>query len=228
MDFVKNTVVFLPYVGSNYQVTKRTVFGKRLMFMGASHYCEHYCRKTGCGENCPFYGKYYFDQGRLYFGKKCEKFTNIVIGRYLEESNGKKEHWFKTFDKMFKQFTKTGEVSEETRKRILDNIIYFEYCEGAEGCDPYMHNQKLMEDFRNYQELENVVAQYKPNVLVVHGARVKKLIAHYAGVKDPQRCYATRIAGQSVDVLNLKHPADRYIKDLGVKEAIDKLGIKLV
>ena len=84
-ESVANSVVFDPVVGVDYQKHGRAYLGRRVMILGASHYCEHFCREKGCGPACAHYGKYYLELNggeRLYFGDCCERFTEIVYERY--------------------------------------------------------------------------------------------------------------------------------------------------
>lgn len=60
-------VFFQPYVGKDYTIGG--LFGKRIMVLGESHYCDE-----GCA-----------DCGNLINHRECMAFTNGVVGDYLNE-----------------------------------------------------------------------------------------------------------------------------------------------
>ena len=71
-------VFFKPFVGKDY--TTGGIFGKRIMVLGESHYCDEGC--TDCGNVANH--------------RECRTFTNGVVGDYLNEDKTR-ERWMSTF-----------------------------------------------------------------------------------------------------------------------------------
>ena len=71
-------VFFQPYVGKDY--TTGGLFGKRIMVLGESHYCDEGCADCGNVSN----------------HHECMAFTNSVVGDYLNEEKPR-ERWMSTF-----------------------------------------------------------------------------------------------------------------------------------
>lgn len=71
-------VFFQPFVGKDY--TTGGIFGKRIMVLGESHYCDEGC--TDCGSVANH--------------RECMAFTNGVVGDYLNEQKPR-ERWMSTF-----------------------------------------------------------------------------------------------------------------------------------
>ena len=63
-----NHIFFQPFVGKDY--ASGGMFGKRIMILGESHYCDEGC--SNCG-NCRLHGE-------------CTGFTQGVIKDYLDEN----------------------------------------------------------------------------------------------------------------------------------------------
>lgn len=70
MSEMENNIFFQPFVGKHY--ADGGMFGKRIMILGESHYCDEGC--TDCGD-C-----------RLH--RECMGFTQNVLADYLDETNG--------------------------------------------------------------------------------------------------------------------------------------------
>ena len=66
-----NKAFFQPYVGKDYSTGG--IFGKRIMVLGESHYCEEGC--TDCGNMANH--------------RECMAFTNGVVSDYLRDCRKK-------------------------------------------------------------------------------------------------------------------------------------------
>ena len=75
-----NNIFFQPFVGKHY--ADGGMFGKRIMILGESHYCDEGC--ADCGD-C-----------RLH--RECMGFTQNVLADYLDETN-ERQDWMRTFVK---------------------------------------------------------------------------------------------------------------------------------
>ncbi len=215
-----NNVVFLPVVGKSYKAHGRAYLGKRVMVLGASHYCEHYEDEKGCGKACAHYGKYHLKLvggERLYFGDCCERFTEIVYARYrsrlkVPKVTGKKNPnaWTGTFSRFYNSFFKDGNPSDKVRNRLLDHLVCTEYVQGAEARKSNENNGKLMKAQRNFDELVKTVKQFKPDVIIAWGPRAWEGLCQ--GIQNDANSNVVdekhvSLAGCCVTVIRTQHPS---------------------
>ena len=69
-----NNIFFQPFVGKDY--ASGGIFGKRIMVLGESHYCDKGCSDCGISRAHP----------------ECADFTKRVIADYLDPRN-EREGW---------------------------------------------------------------------------------------------------------------------------------------
>ena len=217
-ESVVNSVVFDPVVGVDYKKHGRAYLGRRVMILGASHYCEHFCWDKGCGPSCAHYGKYHLKLiggERLYFGKRCERFTEIVYERYCKRmkvprkpSDRKRpDGWMGTFSRFYNSFFKVGNPTDEERTRLLGHLVCTEYVQGSEAKEWKEHNDKLMKAQRNFDELTGQVKRLKPDVIIVWGPRAWREICARAGIDCRKEKSKVVLGGHQVELLNTPHPA---------------------
>ena len=104
---------FQPFVGASY--VNGGMFGKRIMVLGESHYCDEGC--ADCGD-CQVH-------------RDCIGFTQNVIRNYLDEGNDR-ENWMRTFVK-FERSLVGMETDWAMRRRIWDSVLFFNYLQVAMG-----------------------------------------------------------------------------------------------
>ena len=233
---IKNNVVFNPYVGKDYERNGKKFLGKRIMVVGASHYCEHYTSAAGCSNKCPHYGNYRFhNDNKWYFGKKCERFTEIVIERYRAQFGGKGEkNWFRTFSRFYNLFfnIESRMPNHEDRMRLLDHIVHTEYLQGAEGDNPKAHNMIEMTANRNFDEFAKMVACYKPNIVFFWGPRAWEELCRCCDINDrASDIHSALIGGIKVQLARVPHPSAYGrggLKKEHFQNQLKELGVKLV
>ena len=104
---------FRPWVGSSY--TSGGIFGKRLMILGESHYCEEGCVDCGNARVHP----------------ECCGFTNGVVSDYLNESL-ERQRWMSTYLK-FERSLVGHETDWPERKKIWNSVVFYNYLQVAMG-----------------------------------------------------------------------------------------------
>lgn len=183
-----NTVTFKPYVGSAYEKNKETEFKKRILVVGASHYCSYYKRETGCSPKCEYYGKK-SDVGRggkdRYCGKKCELLSEKIINAYRDNDQCKSSGWKRTFTKFTNSFINkraTG-FRMPANSDVFSHLVDVEYVQGVEGVSHDDTNQEVFSAERNFKELTKVIRKMKSEVVVLWGRRVVGQV--YAGFGKP-------------------------------------------
>lgn len=205
-------VTFLPVVGDKYYSQARRVLGRRVLVVGASHYCkDHFNHESGCSKHCKGFGKYHFccDGRDLYFGKRCENFTQVVYERYRERIGNKKDgNWFRTFSRFLNSFFCGGTPSHAERVRLLDHIACTEYMQGAEGDGPTARDDVAMAVERNFTELEKSIKLLKPDVIVFWGPRAWNVVCRRCGITNPMPdVQCAMIGARRVTIIRTPHPS---------------------
>ena len=100
-------IFFQPFVGKDY--ASGGIFGKRIMILGESHYCDEGC--ADCGD-C-----------RLH--RECMGFTQHVLGDYLDEGT-ERQNWMRTFLK-FERSLVGEETDQAMRLKIWNSVVFFNY-----------------------------------------------------------------------------------------------------
>lgn len=207
---IKNTVVFRPFIGKDYNAKGRKLLGRRVMVVGASHYCkDHFKVETGCSEKCRGYGKRRQpDSNKVWnFGRRCERFTQVVYECYRKYGG---EYWFGTFTRFYNSFFDgDGEgPSHSDRIKLLDHMVCTEYMQGVEGGGPHSNDDAEMAADRNFIELEKVVAEQKPDVIIFWGPRVWKEVCRHCKTDDSgPDIQFTKIGGRQVKIVRTPHPS---------------------
>ena len=110
---MSSNIFFQPFVGKDY--ANGGIFGKRIMILGESHYCDESC--TDCGD-CQLH-------------RECMNFTQQVLGDYLNE-NKERQNWMRTFLK-FERSLVGEETNQAMRLKIWNSVIFFNYLQVAMG-----------------------------------------------------------------------------------------------
>lgn len=226
-------VVFCPVVGKGYVNLGRDYLGRRVMIVGASNYCEHYCDTTGCGHKCAYYGKHLLEikGDPLDFGSHCERFTEVVYERYRAGLTRKEEpKWMRTFSRFYNSFFNGRTPTREERNSLLDHLVCTEYVQGSVADNGYQTNRRMMESDWNFTCLEKHVSDNKPDVVIVWGAGSWREICRRTGIADVSSAIQeVKIGGCKVTLLHVSHPASfgkhgfdrkafqRQLKTVGVK-----------
>lgn len=140
-------VFFQPFVGKDYQ--RGGIFGKRIMVLGESHYCEEGCADCGDVERHP----------------ECGLFTNGTMRNYLDE-NYPREDWTKTFLK-FERSLVGHETDWAERRKIWQSVLFFNYLQEAmsgprEAGTPPQYD-------RGSRAFYEVIDKYQPQYIIVWG-----------------------------------------------------------
>lgn len=147
---MSSNIFFLPFVGNGYY--SGGIFGKRIMVLGESHYCEE-----GCA-----------DCGNISVHRECMSFTNGVINDYLNE-NLPRQRWMSTFLKFERSLV--GHATEwEERRRIWQSVMFYNYLQVAMGGprkagtnEQYTHASHVF-----YEAID----KYLPQYIIVWGSRL--------------------------------------------------------
>jgi len=145
---------FRPWVGSTY--TTGGIFGKRVMILGESHYCDKGCADCSNARVHP----------------ECYAFTNGVVNDYLDESI-EREGWMSTYLK-FERSLVGHETDGKERRRIWDSVLFYNYLQTAMGGPRKAGTNKQYEEAA--EPFFEVLEQYRPQYVIVWGDRLWKYL----------------------------------------------------
>lgn len=150
MSEMENNMFFQPFVGKHY--ADGGMFGKRIMILGESHYCDEGC--ADCGD-C-----------RLH--RECMGFTQNVLADYLDETN-ERQDWMRTFVK-FERSLVGEETDQALRQKIWDSVVFFNYLQVAMGGP---REAGTSAQYRQAGEaFFEALDKYQPEYVVVWGKRL--------------------------------------------------------
>ena len=110
---MKDGVLFRPFVGASY--AGGGLFGKRIMVLGESHYCDEGC--ADCG-NCLRH-------------RECMEFTSGVVEQYLDRGV-ERQRWMQTLLK-FERSLVGCETDQAQSQRIWQSVVFYNYLQVAMG-----------------------------------------------------------------------------------------------
>lgn len=210
---METNIFYRPNVGKEYP--SGGIFGKRIMILGESHYCDEKCA----------------DCGLLSKHSKCAKFTEGVINDYLNEDK-KRETWMNTFVK-FERSLVGHTTNWEERHKIWQSVIFYNYLQSAVD-GPRKGGSKVQ--YKNAQKgFYEVIDKYKPEAIIAWGSR---LWNHLPGgsrwhwdkpiIIDDFKVLRGRYTlnnDESVKILKVYHPSGRYSWDWWFKAISEFLNI---
>ncbi|WP_337634072.1 hypothetical protein [Prevotella sp.] len=145
-----NNIFFQPFVGKDY--ANGGIFGKRIMILGESHYCDEGC--SNCGD-CRLHGE-------------CTGFTQGVIKDYIDE-NKERQDWMRTFVK-FERSLVGKETDQTLRLMIWNSVVFFNYLQVA------MRGPREAGTSAQYRQagdaLFEVMDKYQPEYVIAWGKRL--------------------------------------------------------
>ena len=145
-----SNVFFRPWVGSAYSTGG--IFGKRVMILGESHYCEEGCEDCGNARVHP----------------ECCAFTNGVVSDYLNESL-ERQRWMSTYLK-FERSLVGHETDWAERKNIWNSVVFYNYLQAAMGGPREAGTNRQYEEAA--EPFFEVLEQYRPQYVIVWGSRL--------------------------------------------------------
>ncbi|MBR0506471.1 MAG: hypothetical protein IJJ84_13800 [Kiritimatiellae bacterium] len=222
-------VTFLPVVGEKYALQGKRMLGRRVMVVGASHYCEHFEQVVGCNALCAHFGKYHFAYkgGELFFGKRCERFSHVVLERYRKQIGETDERrWFRTFSKFYNAFFPVS-VSHETRIALMDLMVSTEYVQGAEVRGPNGNCREAMGSDRNFEVFRNTISELKPEVIIFWGPRAWYEICKRLDVVDKKAdILHIMLDKRKLTLMRVPHPASSKFNRNHFQKQLKSVGIR--
>lgn len=143
-------IFFQPFVGKDY--AGGGMFGRRVMVLGESHYCDEGCADCGLADR----------------HRECRAFTAGVVRDYLDESRPR-ERWMNTLLK-FERSLVGHETDWPERRRIWQSLLFYNYLQVAMG-GPRKAGSNA--DYTHAaQVFYEVIDRYRPERIIVWGSRL--------------------------------------------------------
>lgn len=211
---------FRPFVGKHYGTS---LLGKRVLVVGASHYCSHYEVTLGCGWNghCP------------HQSETCQRMTNDVIGWIMDGYTG--EGWTTTYNKFFNSFF-LATPTPQRRAELIDTMAFMNYLQQVEGHDANEKNNSLFWEPSHFVALEECVKSLRPDLLITWGNRVWDALKYHLrerGALSPHASgesdiLSARFGTREIPVVGLYHPSSSKLYYNDPQRLYNIVGIKLL
>lgn len=147
---IMNDIFFTPYKGKDYE--SGGIFGKRIMILGESHYCDEGCMDCGIARLHP----------------ECADFTKKVVADYLNE-NAPRGGWKNTFLKFERSLV--GHVTDwPERRRIWQSVMFYNYLQVSMGGPQQAGTQQQYEEAG--KAFYKVIDKYRPEYIITWGRRL--------------------------------------------------------
>ena len=173
---------FYPWVGLKYGCDGV----KRVMIVGASHYCE---KSEAAIDKCPY------SCGKC--SVRCRCMTREVINCYLK--NGVRTGWVKTFTKFINSLY-GREASQPEREAVFDHVVFMNYLQRVEGSVSREKHNEYFKEPCHFRAFCNVILRYRPDVIIVWGDRVWDAILGSICDNEPDMDYKIAKRGWTADV----------------------------
>lgn len=146
-----NEVFFDPWVGKNYG-TERSIFNKKVLILGDSHYCK-------CCEGC----------GNRTLHPDCTDFTRKVVIDYLDPAH--KADWKSTYSTFINSMLNKSTSTEE-RADFFESVVFYNFLQISAGEDPYSTKQYDYTDDRYLRAFYDVIDKTLPDVVICWGGKL--------------------------------------------------------
>lgn len=187
-------VFFKPWVGSRYGKAD-SVFDKKILVLGDSHYCEEGCVPCGIDEK----------------KEQCGNFTTEVIRDYLDYNV--KGTWKRTFTKFMNSFVGGTDYH---RDEFWESVSFYNYLQIAAGNNSrqtrsYDYNQE-----RHKAALLEVISSLDPDVIVCWGNNVWDAMPEDIGwgrgflSKEFSCCFVYPFKDRELKFIGITHPSSSY------------------
>lgn len=192
-----NSRFFTPCIGRLYG-GRGSALPKKVMVLGASHYCGNGCRDCGDPVAHP----------------ECAVFTRDVVRDYLSDNYS--GDWKKTFTTFINSAFGRATSAEE-RARLMDSIVFMNFLQRAEGRDADEKHDEYFNAPANIEAFKATIRECRPEVVVTWGSRVWNAIPWDLGFGKAEKVaddiFRYPFEGRSFLLVGLHHPSIGYPSD---------------
>lgn len=190
----RSKVFFEPFVGEKYGKSS-SIFDKKLMVVGASHYCEHSCVK--CGEK--------------WIDDTCRTFTSDCVREGYLEGAWDGGNWRKTYTTFINSFYGRAS-SQRERELFFDSIVFYNFLQEREGVNPNDKHPELFNKQENVDAFCEIVKRYAPDIVITWGNKPWEAIPYNLGdgdakpIKKNPSFLKYTLAGKNFILFGAHHP----------------------
>lgn len=195
-----NHIFFKPWVGKDY---KKGIKHKKIMVLGASHYCNH-------NDDCPFFND--CTKNSRDYESKCPFYKGMFLSdTTVNEVNDFLKGEVNDAYSNFTDFIVNEMGLAKDKVSFWDAIVFANYVQHflphwkTEAGDIYP---------QDYEALKEIVQLHKPDMIIVWGAPVgndlkkKERIATHLPKADDNYLFKQRIGGREYLFVNCYHPSE--------------------
>lgn len=192
-----SNVFFTPRIGKNY--TRGGIFGKKILALGESHYCDTGC--VDCGESGTH--------------PECLGFTQKVVDWCLDPLTAR-EGWMNTYLK-FERSLVGKDTTPTVSRKIWDSIAFYNFLQVAMGGAREAGTSQQYKDAAD--PFFEVLDDLKPDLLVVWGVRLWNKLPDKNWTDGTQisvegynvkNGFYSLSSGKTIKVICVYHPSTGY------------------
>jgi hypothetical protein len=148
-------IFFDPWIGVNYG-TKESIFKKKILILGDSHYCDVNCPNSNtCGER------------NLH--ENCTDFTTDGILCYLDQEI--KTTWKKTYTTFINSMI-GRDSSLKYKEEFFDSIVFYNYLQVAAGKTAGLTQNYDYTGDKHLRSFYEVLDKFLPDIVICWGTKV--------------------------------------------------------
>lgn len=193
-----NNVFFEPWIGKKYG-TEQSVFAKKVLILGDSHYCEEECFTCGDKVNKP----------------RCGNFTTEVVNDYLDHNH--KASWKGTFSKFMNSFVNGRTQENCDRENLWNSVVFYNYLQVAAGSESRQTHLYNFNEESHFIALREVISSLEPDVIISWGNNVWDAIPEdlgwgkaVSGDKFGECHLLYPFKNKTIELLGITHPSAAY------------------
>lgn len=199
-SYLKGNVFFKPWIGKDY---KKGLMHKKIMVLGASHYCNH-------NDDCPFFNdctkssRDYESKCSFYKGMLLSDTTVNEVNDFLKGEANDAYGNFTNF-----MVNEMGLVKD--KGSFWDAVVFANY---VQHFLPHWKTEANDIYSQDYEALKEIVQLHQPDIIIVWGAPVgndlkkKERIATHLPKPDDNYLFKQRIGGREYLFVNCYHPSE--------------------
>jgi hypothetical protein len=186
-------VFFKPWIGEYYD-TNKSVFSKKILIVGDSHYGE--------------------DNGIDTY----DNFTTEVINDYLDPNHS--ASWKGTFTKFMNSFVKNTKHETCSKNKLWSSVSFYNYLQEFAGNDARLTHEYDYKKDRDILAFCSVLSSLQPEVIISWGNNVWDALPRNLGFGDlsPNNdhsdiCFNYPFQEKTIRVVGITHPSGGYKSD---------------
>ena len=184
-----SAINFQPWVGKDYQ--QGGIFGKKILVLGESHYCEDELKENGrCYPSCE----------RAKMLARCHSQTIDVIEELLNDYKGLS--YQKTFV-CFERAVMGKELSLSERAQFWNSVVFYNYMQYAQS-GPVRPLEQKNDSSEAFKE---ILEKFSPDYIIVWGQRLYSNMPDWGGEESFISINDQDINGKKIPAMSVYHPS---------------------